>query len=285
MAPKITEPVFGAHTPNSVTKRSILVVGRKSHSHTTDRPHSIVLVDSHDTGAYALLGPMTYGGPPRGSHTERGVKSKERVSISDSRPPPKSDSSGGMAPRCSNRLRANSSYLTGRTPTMAILSMSESVSTFDSANLQQTQELFCVFLDIRPVGRAAAQILLFSARNLAQTEAGGIRTRRHRCPASKSRSEPVSQGGFILSYTLFFLLYQPKSPPFLVGNTKSANLDFPAKFPWLLPTIRSDNQPSGSFAPPVTCGVALVRPFPNRRVPEDPPLVAYCGLHIHGSSG
>lgn len=72
MTPKITEQVFGAPTPKSVTKRSILVVERKSHSHTTDRPHSIVLADSHDTGAYALLGTMTYGGPPRSRKQSEG---------------------------------------------------------------------------------------------------------------------------------------------------------------------------------------------------------------------
>ena len=151
--------------PNSITQRSILVVGRKSHSHTTDRPHSIVLADSHDTGAYTLLGPMTYGGPPKGRKQSEGNR-KEGALNSGSRPPPKSDSSGGMAPRCSNRLRANSSYLIGRTPTMAILSTSESMSTFDSANLQQTQELFCVFLCNRPTGRAGNLILLFSAKDL-----------------------------------------------------------------------------------------------------------------------
>ena len=38
----------------------------------------MMLVDGHDTGAYTLLGPMTYGGPPKGLKQNEG-QSKERT--------------------------------------------------------------------------------------------------------------------------------------------------------------------------------------------------------------
>ena len=79
------------------------------------------------------------------SQVKRGAKAKNQAKNRSFGPPPKSDFSGGMAPRCSIRLRATSSYLIGRTPTMAILSTFDSVSTFESANSPQTSELFCVF--------------------------------------------------------------------------------------------------------------------------------------------
>jgi hypothetical protein len=167
-----------------------------------------------------------------------------------SAPPPKYEFSGGMAPRCSNRLRANSSYLIGRTPTMAILSMSESVSTFDSANLQQTQELFCVFPGNPQTSRGGNSILLLSARNSPRSGQPGIR-RFDRDAIGHAPMRRRQKQGHILSYTLFIPSYQARIHLFCPPETKSAKLDFPANFAWLLLPSRSDNKPAAfSFIPP-----------------------------------
>ncbi len=162
-----------------------------------------------------------------------------------------------MAPRCSNRLRANSSYLIGRTPTMAILSMSEPVSTFDSANSQQTQELFCVFPCNRRGGGAGIPILLLSAGNSPRLGQSGIR-RFDRPAVACTPLRPHWKQSHTPSYTLFFLAYQPKSTSFFAGETKSAKLDFPANFAWLLPPSRSDNRPAASSFIPLRAGCADV---------------------------
>lgn len=48
----------------------------------------------------------------------------------------------GDGPEMFSRLRADSSYLIGRNPAIAIITVLRLMSTFESANSQQTHELF-----------------------------------------------------------------------------------------------------------------------------------------------
>lgn len=124
---------------------------------------------------------------------------------------------------------------------MAIISTSESMSTFDSANSQRTQELFPDFSPaITTPSRQAAR---FPHRP------AGI------CPdqadqalidsIAPARTRPVRSQTAPFHIHYFPSLINRGISRFLeLGSAKSPKSGFPAKFAWFLPPHPSDNKPA-----------------------------------------